>query len=365
MRVLFLADRLSVRGGADLHLLQVIQWAIGMGWKVDLAVGRIDPGTLVPEGVEVTRVRGLSPSTGTNSRLSRLAPLLRSADVIHAQNVMNPEALRRIVGTGIAVVTVQDHRVFCPGVGKTLPDGRRCRKPLGHVDCAVCLEDQSYRERMESLTIERLNALQGASLVVLSQYMKQELLAVGLHVKAVIPPWVEPGSLKSDPGDAFVLAGRLVRHKGVTDGWRAWTDAGRPLPLKVAGEGLVAESLEGVELLGWVDHRRCVSEVGRARALLFPSFWQEPFGLLGIESLAHGTPVIAAVSGGMEDWSDAGCVVVEPGNIEAFSDAISRLSADAEAARALGEAGREMVAERFSKKNLAPRLQAVYEGRIS
>jgi len=333
-----------------------------MGWRVDLAVGRIDPGMTIPEGVRITRVRGLAASTATASRLEALRPLLTSAEVIHAQNVMNPEALRRIVGTGKAVVTVQDHRVFCPGIGKTLPSGRRCSVAMADADCSVCLEDEGYRRRMEALTTDRLKALRGASLVVLSNYMAEEMAAVGMAGAAVIPPWVQPGPPKNDPGDTFVLAGRLVRHKGIMDGWQAWSEAGRPLPLKVAGEGDLGKSLEGAQCLGWLDHGRCVSEIARARALLFPSFWQEPFGLLGIEALAQGTPVVAAVSGGMEDWVDAGCIGLKPGDPEAFRDAVSRLAAEPEFARALGEAGRTMVGERFIRGVLAPRLEAVYEG---
>ncbi len=361
MRVLFAADRFSIRGGADLHFRQVIEWCLGMGWRVDLAVGRIDPGLTIPEGVSITRVRGLAGSTATGSRLEALGPLMSSAEVIHAQNIMNPEGLRRIVGTGKAVITVQDHRVFCPGIGKTLPSGMRCRVAMADADCSVCLEDEAYRLRIEALTTERLEALRGASLVVLSHFMAEELSAAGLSGATVIPPWVRPGPPKDDPGETFVLAGRLVRHKGVMDGWRAWLEAGRPLPLKVAGEGDLGKNLDGAQWMGWLDHRRCISEISQARALLFPSFWQEPFGLLGIEALAQGTPVIAVPSGGMEDWVDAGCIRVAREDVSAFSGAVARLAADPLAARALGEAGRVMVGERFSRRALAPRLEAVYE----
>ena len=47
---------------------------------------------------------------------------MAAADVVHVQNVMNPTALTRLVSSGRAVVTVQDHRVFCPGPGRTPPD---------------------------------------------------------------------------------------------------------------------------------------------------------------------------------------------------------------------------------------------------
>ncbi len=362
MKVLYLADRLSTRGGADLHFRQIIEWAHGMGWWVNLAVGRIDPEVQVPEAVELIRVRGLAASTATGSRLESLGPLIESADVIHAQNIMNPEALRRIVSTGKAVVTVQDHRVFCPGMGKTLPDGTRCLIAFENADCSVCLADEAYRQQLEALTAERLEALRGAAVVVLSHYMAEELAAVGLGDAVVIPPWVEAGPKRKTIGKTFVLAGRMVRHKGVLDSWQAWTEAGRPLQMKIVGEGTLAQKFDGAEYLGWLDQQRCQAEISSARALFFPSFWQEPFGMLGIEALAQGTPVIAAPSGGMDDWVDAGCIRVEPGDVPAFSDAISHLAEDPEAAFALGEAGRAMVGERFCRRVLAPRLEAVYEG---
>ncbi len=363
MRILYAADRLSVRGGADLHLRQVIEWAIGKGWKIDLAVGRIDSGLKPPHGVHLVRVRGLAASTATQIGAECLQPLMASADIIHVHNVMNPEALRLFVDSGKSVVTVQDHRVFCPGLGKTLPNGTRCRINMKNADCSVCLEDEAYRSRMEALTAERLEALRGASLVVLSHYMAEEMANVGYGGAAVIPPWVEPGPPREDPGGAFVLAGRLVRHKGVVDGWRAWSAAGRPLPLRVVGEGALDEALEGALCLGWLDHHRCLAEISRARALLFPSFWQEPFGILGIEALAQGTPVIAVDSGGMEDWVDVGCIRVERRDSSAFGDAVSDLARDPEGARELGDAGRVMVGERFSRRVLAPRLEAVYQTR--
>jgi glycosyltransferase involved in cell wall biosynthesis len=85
--------------------------------------------------------------------------------------------------------------------------------------------------------------------------------------------------------------------------------------------------------------------------------------MLGIEALAQGTPVIASVTGGMSDWADSGCIAVEPGDIRALRAGIERLAADPEAALVLGEAGRAMVAERFSRRVVAPRLRAVYENR--
>jgi len=103
--------------------------------------------------------------------------------------------------------------------------------------CAQCLPDRAYRERMVELTDARRKAVGGARLVVLSRYMAEELAAAGLPGAQVIPPWVEAPAGEPEPGNAFLLAGRLVAHKAPLDAWQAWRRAGCGLPLRVAGAG--------------------------------------------------------------------------------------------------------------------------------
>jgi glycosyltransferase involved in cell wall biosynthesis len=165
------------------------------------------------------------------------------------------------------------------------------------------------------------------------------------------------------PGRGFVLGGRLVRHKAAADGARAWRLAGTSHPLLVAGEGPPgpdADALEGAERFGWLVAEALRSVLRGSRALLFPALWQEPFGILAVEALAEGTPVIAAESGGTEEWSAAGCLTAPRGDVDAMAAAIRRLADDPALARRLGDAGRAFVAARFDRAALEPRLLALY-----
>ena len=87
---------------------------------------------------------------------------------------------------------------------------------------------------------------------------------------------------------------------------------------------------------------------------------QRLMGILGIEALACGTPVIVADSGGTRDWSTAGCIRVPQGEVEAMAAAVSRLGRDPELARSLGEFGREAVGARFGPPVIWPLLQELY-----
>jgi glycosyltransferase involved in cell wall biosynthesis len=361
LRLLYLTDRLSVRGGADQHLAQVVAAAVEAGHDVAVAFGRDEGGFELDRGVEVVRVRGLESIVDSSARLGELAGLLASADVVHVQNVMNPTVLAAACATGRAVVTVQDHRFLCPGPGKTLPDGSRCSTPPADAECSICLSDVEYRRRMLDLTAARLRAIRETEVLVLSRYMADELNRVGVAGAQVVPPWFEVGPSKDGPGSCFLVGGRLVRHKGVLDAWRAWRLAGSPLPLAVAGSGPLESDLDGATLHGWLDRRALRCELRRARALLFPGRWQEPFGILGVEALAQGTPVIVMKSGGTDEWSGAGCLRVAQGDVGAMASAAERLAADPGFARELGNEGRESVRRRFRRDRVEPAVLAVYD----
>ncbi|HSN53079.1 MAG TPA: glycosyltransferase family 4 protein [Candidatus Sulfomarinibacteraceae bacterium] len=361
MRLLVLTDRLSAHGGADRHLAQVVQSAVAAGDQVTVAFGRDDRTTRPPEGTTGTRVRGLASRTAGRSRLGGLADLLDAPELVLVQNVMNPDALEAAAATGRAVITVQDHRVLCPGPGKTLPDGTACRQPMSDTACTACLPDASYRRATLELSERRLAAVRRcAAVVVLSSYMADELAAVGVDRAEVLPPWTEAGPARDAPGTRFVLGGRLVAHKGVGDGWQAWQAAGRPLPLTVVGAGPLEAGLDGTDRRGWLDPGPLARLLREARALLFPARWQEPFGILGVEALGQGTPVIVADSGGTRDWSDAGCLRVPPGDVTAMAAAIRRLADDPDLALELGRAGQRAVAARFSRERIEPRLRALH-----
>jgi glycosyltransferase involved in cell wall biosynthesis len=107
-----------------------------------------------------------------------------------------------------------------------------------------------------------------------------------------------------------------------------------------------------LEVLGWVDRDRLSGLYRRALALLLPSRWQEPFGIVGLEALSFGVPVVAWESGGVGEWHP-GPGLVRWGDVEAL-------------ARSLAEAVHRRVTlpPRFERDEAIGRLLALY-GRIA
>ena len=405
MRILHVADRLSDRGGADLALLGLLdalarphgrvgslrareapaspvvrRRLLAAGHEQHLAVGRDDgvvrppcPVSVVPGLDARTRVGG--PSRARWSSRSRGAPgVARPAaqdpgahldplldrlrpDVVHVHNVVNPAVLAWAAGVD-AVVTIQDHRFFCPGRGKWTADGRVCGEAMGRETCAGCFDDSAYFEAVLELTAERLEAVKQLRLTVLSSYMKRELVQAGIpadHV-AVVPP-VAYGldrDAEVDGPPCVLFAGRVVEAKGVREAIDAWRRSGSALPFVVAGTGPLRREIEaeGVEVLGWLDRWRLSAAYRRAAVLVMPSRWQEPFGIVGLEALTFGTPVVAWDSGGVPEWHPGGDLLVPWGDVDGLAGAL-RGAPRQEVDRPCG----------FEPEDLVRGLEAVYGGR--
>jgi glycosyltransferase involved in cell wall biosynthesis len=308
LRILHLADRLSERGGAHRHLLGLIE-ALAPRHEQVLAAGALE----AAPPCAVVKVAGLESRT----RAPFAPQALPEADAIHVHGVVNPAVLEWAAEHS-AVVTVQDHRLFCPGRGKLTLQGQVCRTALGEDTCRGCFEDEGYFRETLVLTRERLDAVARCpALAVLSSYMKDELVAAGVKADRihVVPPFVHGLRPASPDGPPCVLfAGRLVEAKGVRDAIAAWQRAQIDLPLAFAGTGPLRAELEaaGFEVTGWLDRTRMSAALARARALLLPSRWQEPFGIAGLEALHCGVPVVAWDSGGVREW--------HPGPLPAWGD---------------------------------------------
>ena len=81
-----------------------------------------------------------------------------------------------------------------------------------------------------------------------------------------------------------------------------------------------------VEYIGEIAEHQKARFLGDALALLFPIDWPEPFGLVMIESMACGTPVIAFRSGSVPEVIDNGVSGFVVSSVEEAAKAVSRLS---------------------------------------
>jgi glycosyltransferase involved in cell wall biosynthesis len=139
-----------------------------------------------------------------------------------------------------------------------------------------------------------------------------------------------------DPGDYLLFIGRMSPEKRLDRAIEIATRAG--VPLKIAAklapadrdhyDRILAPLLcrPNVEVIGEVGERDKQKLIGRARALVFPIDWPEPFGLVMIEAMACGTPVIAFRRGSVSEVIDDGVTGFVCDDVAGAVDAVGRLS---------------------------------------
>ena len=186
-----------------------------------------------------------------------------------------------------------------------------------------------------------------------------------------------PGIGRTSVGDPFVIAfvGQLIPEKGVDllfEAIRRLENFERSRVLvKVAGAGrmrdelmrIASRDLPGqVEFLGQVDD---VPSLFRSADLaVFPSRWEEAFGLVTTEAMACGTPVITSDAGGFPELvgrDGRTGLTFRNGDAEALSGHIRALLVDPDRFAAMGLAGREVAIKEFSLKRMVNDYISVYE----
>mgnify|MGYP000997476360 CR=1 FL=1 len=97
-----------------------------------------------------------------------------------------------------------------------------------------------------------------------------------------------------------------------------------------------------LEPLGWVAHDQMPALYARAAVCAVPSVWEEPFGLVAVEAMAAGRPVVASRTGGLARIVADGetGLLTPPGDAAALADALARLLDDPALRARLGAAGR-------------------------
>jgi len=129
---------------------------------------------------------------------------------------------------------------------------------------------------------------------------------------------------------------------------------------------LICHELSGLGGRGFLHGRVANSEIrshyARAGIFVFPSLWQEPFGIPVIEAMAAGLPVVATRGGALPEVVVDGetGILVERGDSEALAAAIGKLLSDPHLRKRMGHAGRKRVQQLFTWDRSVARLEGLY-----
>lgn len=170
---------------------------------------------------------------------------------------------------------------------------------------------------------------------------------------------------REDKDDYLVYIGRANPDKGPVQAIEVAHEAGLPLkmlvkrnePFELAywDENVAPKLHDDVEVFERVSHEVKAELLAHARAMVFPIQWPEPFGLVMIEAMACGTPVVACPRGAATEIVEDGVTGFLRSSVEELVAAVARVD------ECSSKACRERVAENFSTAAMVTGYEHIFE----
>ena len=302
-------------------------------------------------------------------------------DAPHGLGIVAPAMFRRTMASGADVVHAHGYGyfpTFAASFGTALDGAALVVTP--HSDAGrPTWAKRLFDGLVPSLTLKRAHRV-----ISVSQHEAYHLRRLGVRADKirVVPNGVNLSEFAGlaearRPADSVtgLFVGRIdPDQKGLVTLVRsiALLPHAVPIQIRLVGEDwggtvllkALAERLgisNRIVFVGKLERRALISEYAKADFLVLPSLF-EPFGIVLLEAMAAGLPVIASNVGGIPEVvadGDSG-VLVEPGNPGALADAILRLCQDERRRREMGRDGK-VRASRYAWESVTPQIHAVYQ----
>lgn len=318
--------------------------------------------------------------------------------VVHMHNtspLLSPAVLYacRAARTPV-VITLHNYRLMCAS-RSFFRDGAVCRDCVTGPAIQAVIHGCFKNSRLATTTVVLANAAhRQAWRTMVSAYIFISAAQRDLHTELgldpervfvrhnLIPaPPTPPTPPSTQAGVRMVIfAGRLDESKGIRLLMTAWDRylASRghhpELTLTIVGAGPLepqvtawAATRPSVTFTGHADPATCASLMAKARAVILPSTWQEPFGLVAIEAMALGVPPIAAGHGAFTELITPGVdgILFSPGDPHALATALTDIDTDPDRYQTYGDQARETYAKRFDPDRNIDQLLDIYNYAIA
>lgn len=243
--------------------------------------------------------------------------------IIHLHGVFDVEILKRLPGSIPIIRSFHDLRFTCPGYGKYWYNrdqtcqtkfGFSCYSKVFKEKCGSrnpwIISQNIRRIRLE----EKLMQNRYCRIIVMSGFVKQQLQSLNIPASKIIVinyfsrfnP-VYPFKIK-DPPYKILWVGRINKAKGLSYFIELAKSVQKKYPnrfsFEVIGDGIDRKAFDfsNVVYHGWQSKAQLLQHFRESFLLVFTSIYPEAFGLVGIEALSQGVPVLAFDVGGVKDW---------------------------------------------------------------
>jgi glycosyltransferase involved in cell wall biosynthesis len=393
MKILHLNDHLSWSGGIETYLLSLIPEleAIGHSQVVGYAEG---DGSLLSSATQLPFLAQSGRKARRDGRRQTMAILADvQPDVVHVHNIHNTGVLEACLKAVPTILHGHDYRYLCPASSFYFRGHEAiCERTCGPLCFAATVRGRcmslrppyawSYYHRVRFVA---KHARSFAVAIANSRYMGDRFEQAGFRADqvSVLPYFcpLEPldriRPLPSRPTILFI--GRARANKG----FRYFVEALGRLPADVQGimvGDFSSESTAAVrqlasewncsdrlELRPWASRENIHDVYRAATVLVVPSIWAEPLGIVGLESLACGVPVVGSDVGGVREWLIDGKTgrLVPPKDSAAIARAVVAILNSPDQGLSLGQHGCDLIRSKFSTTGHVDGLLQLYESAMA
>lgn len=367
LRVLFIHNFYRYEGGEDVVFRREVEVLRRFGHSVEvLSLRSVD----FIEDRAFKQITRLVWSRDTYRELDRLISEFKP-DVIHAHNTfpfVSPSVIWCAKRKGIPFVqTLHNFRLLCPQATLTY-SGRYCDDCVGVLPWRAVVRKCYNNSSMQSLALSGMLSIHSligtyssavSGFIVLSDFAREVFLRGGLPAEKV---WVKGNFLCSQDVDFdqikerdghMLYVGRLAVEKGI----HVLIDALRGLPdalVKVVGDGPDIQAMRSVtqaECLGQLNASAVRREMLSASFLVIPSIASETFGMVAIEAMAHGLPIISSDIGALPEviGRDGAGIFFRPGDSADLQKKIQWARENKSQLVQMGMIGRKRFLEHYSE----------------
>lgn len=388
MRLLHLNDHLNWVGGIESYLLSAIGHLRERGFRQSAIYGKGDP-SFVDDPTCIPAVSSPRPGDRGPVRAAVTEAIRRfDPELIQVHNLYNTGAIDACLSERPTAVYVHDFRYACPASSFYFRRSNRiCERVCSPACFALgplrrCLTPRTplnlwYYQRVRWM---KRNAHRFSAIIAISGYVRDRLIRSGfpagkIHVIPYFCP-LEPVDAPPSPPEkpCILFMGRMARYKGFDQFVRILAR----LPESISGLmiGNASESVERevlglaedlgcrdrLTLRGWASRDEIRGIMQRMTVVTFPSVCPETLGLVGMESMASGVPVVGFDVGGTSEWLHDGHngYSVPVNDLDAFAQRVVEIVQSESLRAELGRNGLEVIRSRFSADYHFDRLLSVY-----
>jgi glycosyltransferase involved in cell wall biosynthesis len=386
MKILFVHERLGAFGGAEANILTTATALKERGHTLAILHG---PSTGKDEASWRCAFQQCIPLSTDSASTSENSVCEFQPHVIYLHKLSNLEVLETLVASCTPIIhMVHDHDLYCMRSYRYNYFTRHiCERALSPYCLFPCgafvahdhegefrLKWVSYTAKLRVLELNR----KFHRLIVATQFMKEQLLrnrfdADRIEIHAPVPRTGQASWCSSFSDRNYIIyAGQIIRGKGVDVLLESLAQVRVPFSCFIFGDGEHRAYCEALsQKLGLTDRVFFKGFVSADEIALFyrecsvvavSSVWPEPFGMVGLEAMHFGLPVVAFDAGGIKEWLTNGHngFLVPWMDRASFAARIEELLENKTLARQMGEQGRQIVAKQYEFSNYINGLENVF-----